>query len=50
MTWALWVRHPDVEAHLRLGWMVTVPREIVCHDHWAVLLVWLCDCDMRRPG
>jgi hypothetical protein len=48
-THALWVRHEAVEAHLALGWMVAIPDRYVSHDVWAVLMLWLCACEMRRP-
>jgi hypothetical protein len=52
MTYALWVPHGEVEAHLRAGWLVTLPRQLVSHDAYAVLMVWICGCPMRRvrPG
>jgi hypothetical protein len=46
----MWVRHADVEAHLRLGWMVAIPRKLVGHDRYAVLMMWICACEVRRPA
>ena len=49
MTYALWVRHAEVEAHLRCGWMVALPECFCSHDLWSVLMFWPCDCPLRRP-
>jgi hypothetical protein len=49
MIYAQWVKHHQVEDYLRLGWMVAIPDRYVSHDHWAVLMLWLCACEMRRP-
>jgi hypothetical protein len=49
MIYAQWVKHHQVEDYLRLGWMVAIPDRYVSHDVWAVLMLWLCECEMRRP-
>jgi hypothetical protein len=49
VTYGLWVRHGEVEDHLRLGWVVCVPERLCSHDFWSVFCVWLCDCPLRRP-
>ena len=49
MTRALkFVRFAAVEDHLRLGWMVSIPNGPTHHEHYGIVLKWICDCEI--PG
>ena len=43
-----YVRHGDVAAFMRGGWMVVDDLGPV-HGEWSVLM-WRCDCEDRKTG
>jgi hypothetical protein len=43
-----WVRIPEVENHLRMGWFPLRSLEGTRHGDWSVHMKWLCDCPV--PG
>jgi hypothetical protein len=43
------VRLAVVEDYLRLGWMPTQALRNTYHGQYSVHMVWLCDCEPRRP-
>ncbi len=50
------VRHDEVHAWLALGWMLhrdlngRYPCDGTYQGEYAALLVWPCDCPVRRPA
>jgi len=34
----------DIEDNLRLGWQVSIPNAVSHHEHYGIVMVWLCDC------
>lgn len=42
-----YVASHDIEQHLSLGWLVA-SQPWQCSDVVAVLMVWLCSCEMPR--
>jgi hypothetical protein len=43
------VRIPDVELFLQLGWVATNALEGTQHGQWSVLCRWLCNCPIIQP-
>lgn len=43
------VRIPDVESYLQLGWMPTPALEGISHGNWSVLCRWICACPVPQP-
>lgn len=43
-----YVRHGDVDAHHRAGWMIVDDLAGTHHGRWSVLM-WRCGCDQSRP-
>lgn len=41
-----WDRMPD---WLLCGWMVAKPNSVTHHNHYGMVMEWLCDCKMVRP-
>lgn len=49
MTRALkFVRFADIEDYFRLGWMTWQPNEPTHHNHYGIVMRWICDC--KIPG
>lgn len=44
-----WVLHRRVEDYLRLGWLVNIPDRFCSHDHYSVLMSWVCACEPKEP-
>jgi hypothetical protein len=45
------VRFTDIEDHFRLGWMISIPAAPSHHEHYGVVMRWICPCaipDGRR--
>jgi hypothetical protein len=46
------VRHGDIDDHLRVGWMPTgIDGGLVgtYHGQWAILMQWICGCPVCIP-
>jgi hypothetical protein len=44
-----YAKHSDVEAFLRLGWLPHDSLDGCDHGQYAVLVEWLCDCQVPMP-
>lgn len=42
------VAYDRIEDHLRLGWMVAIPNGPTHHEHYGIVLQWMCDCQIPR--
>ena len=45
-----YVRFAEVEDFLRLGWMVSIPNAPAHHEHYGIVLKWICDCPIPRAA
>lgn len=46
------VRHDDVEAYMQLGWQPTsIDGGLIGTPHgvYSIIMVWPCQCPLRRP-
>jgi hypothetical protein len=34
---------------LALGWVIVMPNQITHHQHYGLVVEWLCDCKLARP-
>ena len=48
-TFFRFVRHADVLAYLKCGWVVRPALNGTHHGEWSVLMEWLCDCELKQP-
>lgn len=48
--YAMFVRHRQANGWLACGWMPDPCLDGCYHGQFAVLMLWICDCEMRRPG
>jgi hypothetical protein len=44
------VRYERIPDWLLAGWIVPIPNGGTHHNHYGVMMEWICDCKMVRPG
>lgn len=43
------VRHQEVSAYLRMGWLALNSLDGTHHGEWSTHMVWLCHCEALEP-
>lgn len=44
-----YVRYDRVRDWLDCGWMAAIPNGGAHHNHYGIVMEWLCACKMARP-